>query len=497
MPDEGSVTEVAFRRQMAQFFDAATDAIFFLDRDYRFTFLNRRAFEVLAPGGGDILGRVLFELYPDTVYEGSPYVKAYEGSMERREVGEFEAYYPEPFNFWLRVQSYPADDGIIVFFRDVTQDRLLHESLRSKSEEEERQRAEIESVYANAPIGLALFDLNDYTYLRLNDRQAAFFGKRPEEVVGRTLTEMAPIEGLRELFDGVAAGVPVINFPLVGALVTDPDTVRYWTVSYFPVTSSDGTVTGITAASLEVTHQKKTEMALIQSEKLAAVGRLASSIAHEINNPLEAVTNLLYLAERTDDLTEVRQYLRDAEVELRRVAAITAQTLRFHKQSTDAQAVTMEELIRSALSIFQGRLANSPIEVVECFHAQQPVRCFEGEIRQVLSNLLGNALDSMSAEGGRLLIRTQTATNWRTGDRGVAILFGDQGTGIDAKFRAKLFEPFFTTKGIMGTGLGLWVSKGIIDRHHGTIAVRSRQMPGASGTIFRIWLPFDAAVRRS
>ncbi len=473
---------------MAQFFDATTDAIFFLDQEYRFTFLNRRAHELLVSGGDDILGQVLFERYPHTVYEGSPYVAAYTGSMERGETGDFEAYYPEPFNFWLHVQSYPFDAGIMVFFRDITADRNLHDSLR-------RQHAEIETVYRTAPIGLALFDPKEYRYLRLNDLQASFFGLRPDEIIGQKLTDMAPIEGLKELFDQVAAGEPVTNFPLVGSLATDPATQRHWTVSYSPVVAEDGTVTAISAASLEITHQKLSERALIQSEKLAAVGRLASSIAHEINNPLEAVTNLLYLAARSEDIADIRSHLHLAEMELARVAAITSQTLRFHKQASLPQAVAAEELIASVLSIYQGRLANAKVEVIARYRALRKVSCFEGEIRQVISNLVSNALDAMSADGGDLFLRTRLATNWRDGAHGVVITVADRGTGMTPATLEKLFDAFYTTKGIIGTGLGLWVSKEIIDRHNGTLRVRSSQRSGKSGTAFCIFLPHKAPSR--
>ncbi len=482
------------RRQMAQFFEATTDAVVFLDRSYCFTFLNRRAQQLLAPVG-DVLGTNLFESFPGTVYENSPYVANYRRSMDHGEVGEFEAFYGDPLNIWLRVQSYPSDDGIMIFFRDVTQEKSAQEALRRKNDEAERQHAEIETVYRTAPIGLALFDTKDYRYLRLNERQAAFFGLRPDEIVGRTLTEMAPIEGLKELFDQVARGEPVVNFPLEGTLVTDPDNHRYWTVSYFPVYAADGTIQAITAASLEITQQKKAEQALIQSEKLAVVGRLASSIAHEINNPLEAVTNLLFLARNSDDLRTVQGYLETAEVELRRIAAITSQTLRFHKQSTNPQAITPEQLVETVLSIYQGRIANSGVKVVQRMRARTAVRCFEGEIRQVLSNLISNALDAMRSGGGRLVLRTRLATSWKNGEKGVIITVADTGTGMSAATRAKLFYPFFTTKGHTGTGLGLWVSKEIMDRHRGLLRVRSSQAEKHHGTVFSLFLPFDAVVR--
>ncbi len=155
--------------------------------------------------------------------------------MEDRVPGCFEAFYPDPLNLWLAIEVRPSADGIIVFFRDITEQRAAADALRRKSEEAERQAAEIQAVYRTAPIGLALFDPVEFRYLRLNDRQAAFFGLPPEQITGRTVTEMAPIPGLRELFEQVAGGTPVINYPLEGELISHPGEHRYWTVNYTPV----------------------------------------------------------------------------------------------------------------------------------------------------------------------------------------------------------------------------------------------------------------------
>lgn len=368
------------------------------------------------------------------------------------------------------------------------------EELRRKSEESQRQHAELQTIYDTAPIGLAYFDLDDYHYLRLNERQAAFFGLKPAQVVGKTLTEMAPIPGLRELFDQVARGEPVINYPLEGTLVTDPIEYRYWNVSYFPVYGPDGKIQGITAASQEITQQKKAEKALIQAEKLAAVGRLAASIAHEINNPLEAITNLLFLARSTDNADQLRAFLDNADAELRRVSAITAQTLRFHRQSTSPQQVDTAGLVNEILNVYQGRLRNSLTKVSTRLGAQRSVRCFDGEIRQVLANLIANALDAMNADPRRLIIRTREATHWPTGQRGVVFTVADNGSGIPKSATNRLFEPFYTTKGTIGTGLGLWVSKEIINRHHGAIRFRSSMSLAHHGTVFNIFLPFDSPI---
>lgn len=471
---------------MEQFFEATTDAIVFLDRDYNFSFLNRRAKELIA-FGRDLLGENLFESFPGTVYENSPYVESYRKSMEDGVACEFEAFYPEPMNQWLRVHSYPADHGIMIFFRDFTPEKVNREAL-------ERQHSELETIYRTAPIGLALFDTAEYRYLRLNDRQAAFFGLKPEQIVGRRLTDMAPIEGLQDLFDKVARGEPVVNFPLEGTLITDPSEYRYWTVSYFPVFAADGSIQAITAASLEITEQKKAERALIESEKLAAVGRLASSIAHEINNPLESVTNLLYLAHSAATLEQAQEYINVAGIELRRASAITTQTLRFHKQSTNPQEVSVAELLNDVVSVYQGRIANARIEVIHDYKTLSRIRCFEGEIRQVFSNLIGNSLDAMG-DGGTLTLRAREGTNWQSGEKGLLITIADTGVGMSASVQQKLFNPFFTTKGQTGTGLGLWISEQIVSRHNGALRVRSSQSQDCHGSVFTLFLPFAAVVR--
>jgi PAS domain S-box-containing protein len=476
-------------RQLDQVFEATTDAVVVLDTDYNFKFLNRRAQELLSPCG-DLLDRNLWTSFPGVSYDDSPYVRVYRRAMEERLVGRFEAYYPEPLNVWLTVEARPSDDeGIIIFFRDITAQRNAAEELRRKSEEAERQAAEIEAVYRTAPIGLALFDPVEFRYLRLNDRQAAFFGLNPEQVVGRTATEMAPIPGLKELFEQVARGTPVVNYPLEGELISHPGEHRYWTVNYAPVRAADGRVRAISAASLEITQQKKAEKALIQSEKLAAVGRLASSISHEINNPLESVTNLLYLiATQTDLSPEVRAYVNLTQAEIARVSQIATQTLRFHRQTARPTEVTAEQLVRAVLNLYQGRLMNSRVDVRTKFSDATQVTCQENEIRQVLSNVIGNAIDAMRT-GGRLLLRSHRAVDAKSGRHGIRITIADTGQGMSTATQARIFEPFFTTKEVNGTGLGLWISQEIVQRHHGRLTVRSSQHEHFHGTVFSLFLP--------
>ena len=258
--------------------------------------------------------------------------------------------------------------------------------------------------------------------------------------------------------------------------------------------AADGTPLRMVGINVDIHDRRQAEQALLQTEKLAAVGRLAASIAHEINNPLESVTNLLYLAGRSDDVAEIREFLKLAEQELSRVTVISSQTLRFYKQSTGPRALTAQELFGSVTSVFQGQLLNKNI-ALECdFEDAPPVICLDGEIRQVLANLVANAIDALPQKGGRLLLRSHAGTDGPSRREGIYLVVADNGAGMPQDVKARLFEAFFTTKGDNGNGLGLWVSKEIVDRHEAVLHVRSRQKGPGNGTVFRLFLPFQSAV---
>ena len=261
-------------------------------------------------------------------------------------------------------------------------------------------------------------------------------------------------------------------------------------ISATPVYDRNNSLVATSLIVRDITARLRSEEVLRTNEKLAAVGRLASSIAHEINNPLEAVTNLLYLARGSTDMVEVQQYLELAEQELRRMSVITNQTLRFHKQSVGRVLVTCDDLLESVIGVYQGRMANSQILLEHRRRSSKAISCLEGEIRQVLNNLVGNAIDAMHGAGGRLLLRTREGTNWKSDLAGVFMTVADTGGGMSGQTLKRVFEPFFTTKGQSGTGLGLWISQEIVQRHEGALRVRSSQRAGKSGTVFTLFLPF-------
>lgn len=241
-------------------------------------------------------------------------------------------------------------------------------------------------------------------------------------------------------------------------------------------------------------QQRLAEDHLVRSEKLAAVGRLAASISHEINNPLEAVTNLLYLVRADTSISaESDDYLRQAEQELRRVSEIVAQTLRFQRGGAAMTDCVPESLIDSVVALHQGALHHSSIRIDRQHRRSRTFRCAEGDLRQVLNNLVSNAIDAMRGDGGVITIRTSPALDPRSGDKGLRISVSDSGHGMSRTTAAQIFEPFYTTKGSNGSGLGLWISNSIAKRHGGRLSVRSRTDDMRRGTTFSMFVP-DGAV---
>jgi PAS domain S-box-containing protein len=478
----------AVTARLNQVLETTTDAIISVGRDWRITYCNGQAKDVVAPI--EIFpGKGFWESFPAGVYERSPYVEHYEKAMNEGLPGEFEAHYPGPLNILVQVIVRPSPEGIVIFFRDVTQRRREAEALRESE-------ARFSAIYSTSLEYIGILSPAG-TILDCNRASLEFAGNTRDEVIGMNFWESpwfantpgAP-ERSRESIARAAAGEFVrYEAPLArpsGEIIT-------FDFSLAPVCNADGEVIFLVPEGRDITELKRAEAALLRNEKLAAVGRLASSIAHEINNPLESVMNLVYLARQNAIVPETQQYLDLADQELRRVSIITNQTLRFHKQASNPQAAACTDLFSSVLNIYEGRFRNSNIAVETRFRAERPVVCFEGDIRQVLNNLVGNAIDAMP-RGGRLLIRSRSATDWSTGRAGLVLTVADTGCGMSPPVVSSIFEPFFTTKGIGGTGLGLWVSQEIVNRHAGALRVRSSQAEGKCGTVFALFLPFDTSL---
>ena len=247
-----------------------------------------------------------------------------------------------------------------------------------------------------------------------------------------------------------------------------------------------GEIVGASVIARDISAEKQSEEAVRRSEKLATAGRLAASIAHEINNPLEALANLLYLARH--DSRQADYYLTLAEQEVGRIAKLAQQTLGFVRDTSSPGAMDPAAIMDEILQLYSRKLAGRRIRVTRRYRSSCQINGHSGELRQLLANLLVNAVDAM-ADGGSMQVRVAASRNWSSGSAGVRITVADNGSGIPPHNLLQIFEPFYTTKKETGTGLGLWVSRGIVQKHGGSIRVRSRTEGRATGTVFLIFLP--------
>jgi PAS domain S-box-containing protein len=256
-----------------------------------------------------------------------------------------------------------------------------------------------------------------------------------------------------------------------------------------PIRDSSGKMIGIVLVFRDITERRMSEGALMRAEKLAAAGRLAASVAHEVNNPLEGLTNLVYIALRSNDLDEIHHLLAQAESELGRIAHITRQSLGFYRETTTPTQFKPATIVREVTDFYAPRARNLGVSFVVNTRTEREVVGLAGELRQVLSNLLANSLDAC-VKGSTIRIEASPAVDPRDlTRRGVRITIADSGFGIPARHLDNIFEPFFTTKKDTGTGLGLWVSRELVQKHGGTLRVRSRTTDPMCGTIFSIFLP--------
>ena len=391
---------------------------------------------------------------------------------------------------WISLSAAPIFDteghmlGGVVAVSDVDHQRRASEQLRKS---EERFRRLIEA----STIGLLIGDLNGgisymnatllkvlgYTASEVAEGSVRWNQLTPPEFADRDATATAQLieRGSADPYEKVYMSKDGRRIPLLVGATSIPG-------------QDDLSEASIAVFLTDLSQQKQAESALVQSEKLAAVGRLAASISHEINNPLEAITNLLFLMKQELLPPQAESYLHLAEQELARVSQIAGQTLRFHRQATRARAISPAELLEPVLALYRGRLNNSNIQIRQENLDAQSIVCFEGDIRQVLNNLVSNAIDAMRT-GGVLTLRIRDARSSETGAAGARITIADTGHGMTEETRTRIFEPFYTTKGINGTGLGLWISRGIVEKHRGSLSVRSSVDAVRHGTTFSLFLP--------
>lgn len=313
------------------------------------------------------------------------------------------------------------------------------------------------------------------------------------------------IQGLEvpEIVEQARSGENPIPIVLLGRESDEPRILRSWregAADFVSVSQLDRLPSVVDRVMRHQRNQKanariQTELnraaeILRENQKLIVIGRLTASIAHEINNPLESLTNLLYLMEVDRDSPEKGQeYLRMAQRELSRVVQISKQTLTFSRETSSPVRVQLADLIEEVLALYGRKIAEADLRVVRQYESSEAVTVFPGEMRQVLSNLIANAIEA-TEPGGLLIFRLRPARNWSDqGVRGVRLSVADNGSGMPVEVRNRLGEPFFTTKGQHGTGLGLWVTRSILNRYGGNLQLRSSTAPDRHGTVFSLFLP--------
>jgi PAS domain S-box-containing protein len=379
------------------------------------------------------------------------------------------------------VPGVPTRSFVVV--RDITERKRAEEELRLTNDR-------FKVSLRGSPVVVFNQDLElRYTWLYCPD-----LGHSPAEIIGKRDRDIFPRAEDAELTEAIKAEVIRTGCRRRQEIVLDfRGKERLYDLLVDPLLDSEGKIAGVTCAAIDITERKRAQEALIRSEKLASLGRMAATISHEINNPLEGVMNLLYLANTCPGLPPLaRQYLEAASEESARIAHITRQSLGFYRESGKPALTSVNAALQSALDLLRTKIREKHAVIQKECDEDVQVIAVAGELRQVFANLLVNSLDAIS-EKGIIALRISRSSTLNGGGRYARFTIADNGTGISESAKQQVFDALFTTKGAIGTGLGLWVSKQIIDKHGGTIRLRSSTDKTRRGTVFSILLPAEPA----
>jgi PAS domain S-box-containing protein len=466
------------QNQVFSLIDQVSEPFLVLDRGFRFTWVNQRLLEWSGKLLHEVIGRSVYEIFLPTggpsLYEG------YRRVMEERVPSSFQVRCrgENRQESWFQVDVFPTQDGLASFLREVTELERTRQALRESDERFRRaqQAANIGAFEWNLATSRVLWAATVPTFTNVvpGDDLQTYLSFIVEE------DHPALFTAIQRLQSGGQHSAEI--------RVRHPQGHILWLLFRAEASFDEtGRPTHIYGVAMDITERKLAEEALRTTEKLAATGRLAATIAHEINNPLEAVTNLLYLAAHSVEAeSEAAQYLKTAEEELERITVMVRQTLGFYRGSTSPAPVELNRTAQETLRIFEKRFLTKSIRVLADLEPQVGVHVIEGEIRQIIANLLTNAFDAVESRGK---VRVHV---WREGNQ-ARFEVRDNGPGIPESVMARLFQAFFTSGKATGTGLGLWVSRDLAQKNGGSIDVQTWTEGENHGSSFILTLPLHPA----
>lgn len=472
---------------LAAIIASSDDAIVSKDLNGIITTWNEGARRIFGYEAEEIVGESILRLIPPELRYEEDFILAKIRSGERIEHFETTRMRKNGERFPISISISPIedDDGGIIGVSKIARDI----SDRMRADEHRFRLAAIVDSADDAIISKTL----DGTITSWNSGARRIFGYGAEEMIGRSVLCLVPRDLYHEeeeVLRKLRAGQKVEHYETVR--LTKSGDARDVSVAISPIRDSMGKVIGVSKIVRDISDRKKIEQVVMQAEKIATTGRMAAAFAHEINNPLSSVLNLVFLA-RQDDSTkeEMQNYLATAEEELERVSYIARRSLGFYRDTALPSEVQLRDLMEIVLDVYRNRIRGHDIVVATEYAGLKKLAVYSGEIIQVFSNVVSNAIDAMQ-QGGRLSISiTESVRNGRDSAR---VTVKDSGQGIPGEYLAKIFEPFFTTKGNLGTGIGLWVAKRLVEHHQGEISISSHTEAHDSGTVVAIDLPFDGLI---
>jgi PAS domain S-box-containing protein len=472
------------RYRLAAIVDSSDDAIISKDLNGIINSWNEGARRIFGYDADEIIGQSILRLIPPELHHEEDFIMAKIRAGERVEHFETTRLKKggERLPISVTISPIKDDNGAVIgaskIGRDVSDRRRLDES-----------RARLAAIVDSADDAIIGKNL-DGIITSWNNGARHLFGYEADEIIGQSVLRLFPDhlkdeEG--EILRKLRAGEKIEHYETTR--VSKSGQLREVALTISPVRNSQGLVIGASKIARDISDRKKVEHMAIEAEKIATTGRMAAAIAHEINNPLASVLNLIYLARQSDvPKEEIQNLLATAEREMERVSHIARQTLGYYRDTGAPSLIHLRDLVENILSVYRTKLERHHISVETKYHELRKVRVHSGEIIQVFSNVISNAVDAMP-KGGKLSI----SVNHRQ-DRGMGleIIVSDTGHGIHRDHLPRVFEPFYTTKGNLGTGIGLWVARQLVERHDGQISISSSTQQGESGTIVTVFLPYEA-----